>query len=167
MSRCGVVDIRALDVGDVAEDHLGVERGARAVGAVQIPEGARRQAAQVADEFAAQEVVLAHVLAAQPLAVDERPADVRAAGVMLRQRRDEAAVLGGENRQVRRAVRRLRRLVVSLDDLRRREPLEAVPVHLQPLAETDGPRPRRTVPLKPDSTIACASPISAGTPKRS
>ena len=113
-----------------------------------------------------EEILLARVDAAQPLAVDDGPADVDAAGVMLRQRRDEAAVHRGEDRQVRRAVRRLRRLVVGLDH-RRRQPFRNCQLRLSHWHKPSARARERARPSRPDSRMACASPISAGTPKRS
>ena len=54
--------------------------------------------------------------------------------VVLRQRRDEAAVHRRQDRQICRAVRRLRRLVVGLDR-DGRQAVQRLPVAAQPLAE--------------------------------
>src|SRR5690606_35799371 len=88
-------------------------------------------------EGGAEEVVFADVLPPEPLAGADGAADVGTAGVVLGERRNERPVLRPEDGQVRRAVGRLRRLVVALDDVRR-EPLHGVPVPRQPLAEADG-----------------------------
>jgi hypothetical protein len=56
--------------------------------------------------------------------------------------RDEAPVFGGEDRQVRRAVGRLRRLVVGLNHARCRNALQLIPVNQQPLAEPERARAR-------------------------
>src|SRR5688572_9122896 len=64
---------------------------------------------------------------------------------MLRERRDERSVLCREHREVCRAIRRLRRLVVRLDHVWR-EAIELSPVSRQPLTEPDssgGGTPRR------------------------
>ena len=66
-----------------------------------------------------------------------RAPDVDAAGVMLGQRRNEAAVHRGEDREIRRAVRRLRRLVVCLDARRRQA------VQVRPVALSHWQKPRR------------------------
>ena len=105
-----------------------------------------RQIEQMITITSAEEVLLAHVAAAEALPVDQDAPDVGAAGVVLRQRRHEGAVLGGEDGEVGGAVRRLRRLVVRLDHVWR-EPLQLVPIAFQPLAEADGAR------FRPDRAV--------------
>ena len=56
---------------------------------------------------------------------------------MLGQRGDERSVLRREHREIRRAIRRLGRLIVALDDVRR-EAVQLVPVSREPLTEAHG-----------------------------
>ena len=130
---------QAPDGRRVAEDHLGVQRRARTVGAEQRPVAADRDRSQPAGEVGSPQVLLARVPRAEPRPVDDRAPDVDAAGVMLGQRRDEAVVHRRQHRQVGGAVRRLGGLVVPLDHVRG-APLQVVPVAGQPLAEAEGAR---------------------------
>jgi hypothetical protein len=100
----------------VAEDHLGVVIGPRAVSPVQIAIAIQIDLPEIAGHLRAHEVLLPDVAAAQPLTIDQRAAHVDAATVVVREGGDERAVLRRKNRQIRGAVRRLRGLVTSLED---------------------------------------------------
>ena len=147
----------------VAEHHLGVQRRAPAVGAVQRTVAPQGDAAQRAREVRSQEVLRARVASAEPFAVDHRAPHVDAARVVLRQRRDEAVVHRGQDGEVGGAERRLGGLVVSFyyvrdcDSRFRRFQLRGSHWQKASVARArDAP-----AAYSPDSTMACARPISA------
>src|SRR4030095_11452013 len=113
-----------------------IERRLVSIGPVQVAIALNGDLSKTCGEVRPEEVLLLRAGATQSLAVDHGTSHVDAAGVMFRERRNVAAVHRGEYRQVRRAVRRLRRLVVGLEHARGNV-VQKAPVAAEELTEAD------------------------------
>ena len=134
----GIFHGKLAHINHVAEDHFRVQRRAQAVGAKQLPIAADRDTAQGYRKLRAEQILLARAHAPQPLTVDHGAPHVHAAGMMLGERGNEAAIHRRQNRQVGGAIRRLGRLVVRLE-YSGGQPIQEGPVALEKLTEAQGP----------------------------
>src|SRR5439155_15642687 len=112
--------------------HLRVVIGAWSVCLIDLAVPIEGDPPQVEGKARTEEIPVAYVVSPEPRAVDQRPADIGPAAVVLRQRRDERPVLRGEHREIRRAIRRLRGLLVAFDRMWR-ELVQPLPVPVEPL----------------------------------